>query len=78
MRVIKEFNLNQTIKGTLFGWNGKYIVKLENGNLEQTYKIPETDVTGITDIDSLLANPDFLAKAEAIFSEMDSNLDSLF
>jgi len=78
MRVIKEINLSPTIKGTLFSWNGKYIIKLEKGNLEQTYKISETDITGISDIDSLLSSLEFVLKAEKIFDVMDENVDSVY
>lgn len=78
MRVIKEIALTTSINATLFGWNGKYILKLEKGNLEQTYKIPETDVAGQSDIDDLLADPGFIAKADSVFDTMDSNLDSLY
>lgn len=78
MRVIKEFALTTSIKCTLFSWNGKFIVKLENGNLEQTYKIPEMDISGMEDIDSLIESVEFKHKAEEIFGQMDSNLDPIF
>jgi hypothetical protein len=29
---------------SLFSWNGKYIVKFEYNQMEQTYKISETDI----------------------------------
>lgn len=31
-------------KITIFGMNQKYIIKFEQGNLEQTYKIAEADI----------------------------------
>jgi hypothetical protein len=75
MRVLKETNLSTSIKATIFSWNGKFLVKLESGNLEQTFKIPETDVAGLPDIEQFVSNPEFLSKAEKIFLDMDSALD---
>jgi hypothetical protein len=78
MRVIKELTISKSIKCTLFSWNGKYLIKLEQGNLEQTYKIPEIDLNGLSEIENLLSSPEFSEKAVSIFSQMDSNLDSLY
>jgi hypothetical protein len=78
MRVVKEFKLSPTIKGTIFSWNGKFIVKLEDGHLEQTYKIAEMDITGQEDVDQLVASPEFIQKAEHIFEQMHANLEPIF
>jgi len=78
MRVIKEVTLSSSIKCTLFSWNGKYLIKLEQGNLEQTYKIPEIDVSGLMEIETLISSADFSEKAIQVFTQMDSNLDSLY
>jgi hypothetical protein len=43
MRVIGEVP-NNLYKITLFQWNGKYIIKIESGLLEQSYKVEEWDV----------------------------------
>jgi hypothetical protein len=78
MRVIKEFGLSPEVKCTLFSWNGKYLIKLENGTFEQTYKVSELDISGQSEIDSWIQSSDFLEKANAVFRLMDGNLDQLF
>ena len=78
MRVIKEMSISPSIKCTLFSWNGKYLIKLEQGNMEQTYKIPEIDVTGLEEIENLISNSEFSEKANQIFAEMNSNMDVLY
>lgn len=45
MRVIAELP-HPDCKITLFQMNQKYIVKFEQGNLEQSYKLAELDLTG--------------------------------
>ncbi|GAB3827553.1 hypothetical protein GCM10028895_39950 [Pontibacter rugosus] len=45
MRVVADIP-NPNMKVTLLSWNGKYLIKLEKGDFEQTYKIGETDVMG--------------------------------
>lgn len=43
MRVIAELP-NPKCKITIFGMNQKFIIKFEQGNLEQSYKIAEADI----------------------------------
>ena len=43
MRVLKEIPLPFG-KATFFSWNDKYIIKLESGHLEQTYKISTMEI----------------------------------
>lgn len=45
MRVVAELP-HPDCKITIFNMNQKYIVKLEQGPLEQSYKISELDLTG--------------------------------
>lgn len=78
MRVILEKTLENGLKATIFGWNGKLIVKLENGWLEQTYKVNETDVAGIKDIEAWLDHPDFQQKVVEIFGQMEQEMEKLF
>lgn len=68
MRIVKEVLKNQ-LKITIFSWNGKYLIKFEQGDLEQTYKIDELDLMGESDID-LIINDDFLEKVKKIFRQM--------
>ncbi len=59
---------------TLFAWNGKFIIKIEQGTLEQTYKISEMDVTGETDIRKLVDNEAFMQSVRERFNQMDESL----
>ncbi|GAA4409785.1 hypothetical protein GCM10023187_33530 [Nibrella viscosa] len=54
---------------SLFAWNNKFIVKVEHGLLEQTYKISELDVTGPEDVEALL-DPLFLEQVTRRFQDM--------
>ncbi len=57
---------------TVFAWNGKYLVKLERGPFEQTYKIAELDMPpGPPDaVIRRLVDSVFIAEAVARFSQM--------
>ena len=68
MRVIADIP-HSDLKITLFSWNNKYLIKLERGMLEQTYKVSELDVTGVDDVRRLL-DDEFLAGVLQRFNEM--------
>ena len=55
MRVINEIN-KPGYRITVFNWNAKYLIKFEQGDLEQTFKISELDVINEEDIYSLLTD----------------------
>lgn len=78
MRVLKEFPLSPAIKVTVFSWNGKFIVKLESGNLEQVYKVPETDIGGLPELEAWIIQTSFRVAAERQFEAMDAMMDPLF
>ncbi|MBO0935972.1 hypothetical protein J2I47_05385 [Fibrella sp. HMF5335] len=69
MRYIKDLPHPQ-VKISLYSWNSKYIVKIEAGPYEQTYKIGEFDVTGPDDVESMISES-FMASVLARFGEMD-------
>ena len=68
MRVVKEIQRPEC-KVTIYQWNGKYLIKLEKGLLEQTFKVPELDITSEADLDTILSES-FMHKAELRFTEM--------
>lgn len=68
MRVVKEIQRPQC-KITVFQWNGKYLIKLEKGLIEQTFKIPELDLSSEEDLE-LILNEEFMQRAEERFTEM--------
>jgi hypothetical protein len=76
MRVIKEIPY-ANFKITIFQWNGKYLIKIESGLLEQTFKINELDTTSEDDVIDLLDEP-FLEEALNRFLEMSKSLNKSF
>ena len=68
MRVLFEIP-HPKVKITVFSWTRKYIIKLEKGSLEQTYKISEMDIMDEGDIPKLL-DESFIQGALQRFSEM--------
>ena len=78
MRILQEFAISPQIKGSLFSWNGKFILKAEWGGLEQVFKVSETDVSGQDEVLSWAKSEAFAQKLETTFAEMDEQLDLLF
>ncbi|MFC5623360.1 hypothetical protein [Algoriphagus winogradskyi] len=68
MRVVKEF-IQEDIRISLFSWNNKYILKFELGPMEQTFKVPETDVLDEADLE-VFWNGIFFEKVKVRFKEM--------
>jgi phage repressor protein C with HTH and peptisase S24 domain len=67
------------VKITLLAWNGKFLLKLEQGNLEQTYKVAELDlVTGSDAEVRELLDEEFLNAAIARFEAMRTDLQAAF
>ena len=77
MRVISE-NTKENLKITLFSWNEKYILKFEQGLLEQTYKISQLDVCGEQEVLEILDNEDFITKINNNFEKMRNEWQILF
>lgn len=72
MRVIGEIP-HPDCKITIFNWNGKYLVKFERSQLEQTYKVSEMDVSSDEDVKHLAEKP-FVDRVLARFNEMEKDL----
>ncbi|MBC3541986.1 hypothetical protein ACFSC6_08920 [Rufibacter sediminis] len=73
MRVVADIP-HPDIKITLLAWNGKYLLKLELGPFEQTYKVSEMEVTGgDAEVKSWLDEP-FLQSSIELFLAMRKNL----
>jgi hypothetical protein len=68
MRVIKTIRFPH-ITVSIFNMNDKYLVKLEAGPMEQTFKFPVTEIAGIEAIEKLL-DQEFMDKALTRFNEM--------
>lgn len=72
MRVVNEFSKNG-IKITLFSWNNKYLLKFEQGLVEQTFKVSEIDLSDESDLEVLWTDS-FLATVQKRFDEMHQSL----
>ncbi|RZA01271.1 MAG: hypothetical protein EOP47_11225 [Sphingobacteriaceae bacterium] len=69
MRVIAELP-HPEFKITIFSMNHKFIVKIEKGILEQSYKLAEMDLTdGVNSVFEIL-DEDFLKGVSARFMDM--------
>lgn len=70
MRVIAELP-HPSCKISIFAMNQKYIVKFEQGSLEQSYKIAELDLSGggVNDVFEILDEA-FIATVIKRFEEM--------
>jgi hypothetical protein len=69
MRIIAELP-HPEFKISILNMNSKFIIKIEKGALEQTYKLPEMDLTdGVNSVFELL-DEDFLKTVSARFTDM--------
>lgn len=68
MRVIKEFSKKE-IRISLFSWNNKYLLKFEQGMVEQTFKIHEMDLSSEEELEVFWSEA-FLSDLQKRFDEM--------
>jgi hypothetical protein len=76
MHFIKRIE-HPSIQVSLFSWNGKYIVKFEMNQMEQTYKISETDVSGADEVEKAV-NEAFITSVIKRFEAMSQDWYSNF
>ncbi len=69
MRVIGTLNKHPKIATTIFQMNDKFIIKFEAGNMEQIFKLNQTEVNGVEAIDAMLTES-FITKVIERFNEM--------
>ncbi len=72
MKVIRQI-FHESCQITLFWWNQKYLLKFENNNLEQTYKISELDFLE-EEVLQILNNEEFMQKVLERFKQMQTDL----
>ena len=72
MRVVGEIPHSEC-KITVFAWNNRYLIKLEQGLLEQTFKVNEYDISGEGDLYKIIDEP-FIREAIKRFAEMNRSL----
>lgn len=76
MRVIEEIP-HPRFKIQIFSYNAKYILKIELGQFEQSYKIGELDVMGLEDVKNMISD-DFLTNCLKRFVDMRSDWEISF
>lgn len=77
MRTIAEIP-HPDCKITIFSMNQKFIIKFEQGNLEQTFKIAEINVTdGVNGVFQII-DDEFIQKIIAQFEEMRSSFSQAY
>lgn len=76
MRVIDEI-AHPRFKIQIFSYNAKYIVKIELGQFEQSFKIGEMDVMGLDEVKAMVT-PEFLSNCLKRFVEMRSDWEKSF
>ena len=76
MRLVKDIP-HEKYKIQLFQYNGKYILKIELGQFEQTYKIGDTDVYGVEDVEKMIT-PQLLKNSLSRFVEMRTDWSEAF
>lgn len=76
MRVIGEIP-HPDCKITLFHWNNRYLIKVEQGPFEQTFKIQEYDLASEEDIKSIVSE-EFIQSTLQRFNSMGQSLKEAF
>ena len=72
MRIVGEIP-HDVCKITLFSWNNRYLIKVELGLLEQTYKVNQFYIGSEADLFKLV-DESFISDALDRFKEMDETL----
>jgi hypothetical protein len=77
MRVIAELP-HPLCKITIFSMNQKFIIKLEKGVYEQSYKVSEIDLTDGVDGVFKILDDEFMATAAERFQQMRADFGAAF
>jgi hypothetical protein len=72
MRIVKELKKGDT-RISIFAWNNKYLLKFEQGFVEQTFKVDESEILEESDIENFISGS-FLVEVEKRFEEMHKSL----
>ncbi|MFY7991128.1 MAG: hypothetical protein ACOVO3_10350 [Fluviicola sp.] len=76
MRIVAEIP-HPRYKIQIHSYNGKYMVKIELGQFEQTYKIAETDVMSLDEVKNMIT-PELLTNALQRFIAMREDWEAAF
>lgn len=72
MRILGEIK-HPDCKITLFSWNNRYLIKFEDGLLEQTFKIDQFDLESENDLTKVVSEA-FIQDAVSRFHAMHTSL----
>ena len=72
MRVVGEIP-HPEVKITIFHWNNRYLIKLEAGPFEQTFKIEEYDLSSEDEVKGIV-NEEFIQQSITRFNDMAKSL----
>ncbi len=72
MRVVAEIP-HTACKITIFAWNNRYLIKVEHGLLEQTYKLNEYDIASEAELYKLI-DATFIEQTLNRFADMRASL----
>lgn len=72
MRFVLEIP-HKECKITVFAWNNRYLIKLEQGLLEQTFKVNEYDLDGESELFKII-DETFVREALSRFEDMNFSL----
>ena len=76
VRLVKEVP-HERYKIQIFNYNAKYIVKIELGDFEQTFKIRETNIDGLDDVENMITQH-LLSGSLNRFVEMRTDRENAF
>lgn len=76
MRVVKEIP-GDRYNITIYSWNNKLLVKVEQGPFEQTFKVSEMDLLPGADLSEIVMKEGFLKNVEARFRDMEEDFNQL-
>lgn len=76
MRLIKDIP-HDRYKIQLLNYNAKYIIKIELGQFEQSFKIDETEINSIEEIENMITQ-DLLSNCLKRFIEMRTDWENAF
>lgn len=76
MRVVAEIP-HPRYKIQIFSYNGKFLLKIELGQFEQIFKIPENDVMGLEEIQRMVT-PELLKNTLDRFVTMRADWEAAF
>jgi hypothetical protein len=76
MRVIGEIP-HPNCRITLLHWNNRYLIKLEQRGLEQTFKIDQFNLASEKDLYAVVNDEAFIQETLARFDAMDQSLSKI-